>query len=180
MARNKDSVRVGRTITQEWERQESESERLAARKRVKMRKIFRVLFFVAGLTIAGVIIAMEVSVFLADREKQAQLLLEPRPEAEIIDEAGTGVTRRMKEYIAQYEEDIKAYGYSVNRAVIPAGKSREVHVFLNGYEFYVKLNIDRETAVSAEDTSRMITYLSEHDVHPEYVDVRVKGKAYYK
>ena len=81
---------------------------------------------------------------------------------------------------ALFEGDLKDLGLIADRAVVPAGKMREVHIFLKDHEYYVKLNIDKETGISAEDTSRMVKYLAEHDLHPEYIDVRVKGKAYYK
>ena len=43
-----------------------------------------------------------------------------------------------------------------------------------------KMNIDREPAVSAEDAKRMVNYVTERNIKPEYIDVRVKGKGYYK
>ena len=175
-----DNVRVGRTITGEWERQESESERLLARKKARNKKILKILTLVVILGSIGVIVAMEVSVWVGRRVKEEEEASIIQPTIEVIDEAGTGVTSRMREYIAQVEQDLADVGLVANRAVIPAGKMREVHLFLNGYNFYVKMNIDKETAVSAEDTKRIVTYLTEHSLQPEYVDVRVKGKAYYK
>ena len=77
--------------------------------------------------------------------------------------------------------DLKDIGLTLNRVVVPIGKNREIDIYIDGYdEYYFKLNVDRETAVGAEDTKRMIAFLTERDLHPQYVDVRVKGKAYYK
>ncbi len=176
----KDSVRVGRTIAGEWERQESESERLLARKKQKQKKVFKVVSLVVILLAVFGIVTMEVSVWIANRAEEEKETVVLKPTIEIIDEAGTGVTSRMKEYVATVERDFADIGLSANRAVVPAGKMREIHVFLNGYEPYVKLNIDRGTAVSVEDAKRMLQYISSRDIHPEYVDVRVKGKGYYK
>lgn len=177
---NDDNMRVGRTIAQEWERQESESERLAARKKQKTHKIIKLLSVTAILGIAIVLAGMEFGGWLERREKIEAAKNAPQPTVHIIDENGTGITARMKEYVAQIEGDFRDLGYTVDRAVVPAGKSREIHLFLEGYDFYIKFNIDRGTAVSAEDTDRMIKYLSEKELHPEYIDVRVEGKGYYK
>ena len=178
--KNKDSLRVGRTIAGEWERQESESERLMARKKERNKKIVKVLLVVAVLGVIATIVVIEVTTWASNREKAEAARTAIVPTVEVIDETGAGVTSRMKEYIGVIEKDFAELGYTVDRAVVPAGKSREVDVFLKGYDYYIKLSIDRGTAVSAEDASRMIKYLGEHDLKPGYVDVRVKGKGYYK
>lgn len=69
MRKNNHDVRVGRTIAQAWEKQESESERLAARKREKGKKIFKVLALFAILAIVAVIIVMEVTTWMVNRKK---------------------------------------------------------------------------------------------------------------
>lgn len=178
--RPNDNVRVGRTIAGEWERQESESERLAARKKEHGKKIFKIVSLLVILVVVGVIAAMEASVWINNRAKEEEAARIIQPAIEIIDEAGAGVTSRMREYVAQVEQDLADVGLTANRAVIPAGKMREVHLFLNGYDYYIKMNIDKETGVSAEDTKRMVEYVTTHDLHPEYIDVRIKGKAYFK
>lgn len=180
MAKNSGQVRVGRTIAGEWERQESESERLLARKKVKQKKIFKVVSLIVILAAVAGIIVMEVSVWMSNRAREEAEAVVLKPTIEIIDESGSGVTSRMRDFVVQIERDFADIGMSANRAVVPAGKMREIHIFLNGYDYYVKLNIDRGTAVSAEDTKRMVAYITEHDIHPEYIDVRVKGKGYYK
>ena len=181
MRKNKYDMRVGRTIAQEWERQESESERLAARKKAKNRKVIKVLCFFAVLSIIVVVAIMEVTTWMQNREKYEVAKYVPQPTVEIIDESKQGITNRIKEYVGQLEIDLKDIGLSLNRAVVPAGKNREVDIYLDGHDdLYVKLNIDRGTAVSAEDTKRMMTFLAESDLHPQYVDVRVEGKAYFK
>ena len=75
---------------------------------------------------------------------------------------------------------MQSLGLKVTKVVLPTGKSRELYVDIEGVEAYFKVNIDRGTAVSAEDIERMARYLGEQDLHPSYVDVRIEGKAYYK
>ena len=173
-------MKVGRTIAQEWEKQESESERLANRKKTKTKKVVKVLSVFACLAIITVLVIMSVAKWFEVEEKIEKEKVVITPTVQIIDENGAGVSNRMKEYVGTIEKDLHDLGYTVNRAVIPAGKSREVDVFLDNYEYYFKLNIDRASAVSAEDVSRMVAYLSEHGIQPGYVDVRVKGKGFYK
>ena len=181
MRKNSRDMRVGRTIAQAWEKQESESERLAARKREKGKKIFKVLALFAILAIITIVIVMEVTTWMTNRKKIESAKYVPQPTVEIIDESGQGITNKIKEYVGQLEIDLSDIGLSLNRAVVPSGKNREIDIYLNGHEeTYFKLNVDRGTAVSAEDVKVMIGYLAEHDLHPQYVDVRVKGKGYYK
>ena len=180
MRRDSD-VRVGRTIAGEWERQESESERLAARKKAKSKKIIKVLILLVVLGTVAAVITMEVTTWMVNRKKIETARYVPQPTVNIIDESGQGITNKIKEYVGQLEIDLKDIGLTLNRVVVPIGKNREIDIYIDGYdEYYFKLNVDRETAVGAEDTKRMIAFLTERDLHPQYVDVRVKGKAYYK
>jgi len=106
-----------------------------------------------------------------------------QPNAPIYDENGTGeISARTKEYIGLLESDLKDLGYTMSRAALPIGKMREVDINLEGVAPYFKVNIERGTAVSAEDIVRMIKYLGENNLleSTTYVDVRIAGKAYYK
>ncbi len=173
-------IKVGRTIAQKWEKQVSESERLKNRKKAKNKKIIRVLSIVVILIGIGVVILMNINSLMANRKKIEQEQSAIVPKAIIIDESGAGMTKRMIEYVGNIELDLAELGFTIDRAVLPSGKTREIDIFLKDYPYYFKANIDRLAAVSAEDIKRMIDYLNEHDIHPGYVDVRVKGKAYYK
>ena len=86
----------------------------------------------------------------------------------------------MREYIIQLEEDFRALGYTVTKVILPVNTSRELYVDLAGETTYFKVSMDRGAAVTAEDVERMLRYLKERELAPEYVDVRVEGKAYYK
>lgn len=173
-------MKVGQTIAQEWEKQESESERLKNRKKAKGKKVVKVLSVVAIIILIGVIIVMQVMNYMNTRKKIEEEKNTITPVAQIIDESGLGVTKRMKEYVGTIEQDLADLGYKLNRAVLPSGKTREVDLFLDDYSYYFKINIDRASAVSAEDMKRMISYLTENNLTPSYVDVRVKGKGYFK
>lgn len=184
LKRQSKELRKGRTIAAEREPVETESERMQARRKVHRRKtsalvIVLLLAMILGL---GAYLGMEE----LSREREAirgeQEKEEVKIQAQIVDEDNRGeISRRVREYIAQLEGDFRDLGFRVKKVTLPKGMSRELFVDLEGKDgLYFKVSIDRETAVSAEDAVRMLTYLEEHDLHPGYVDVRLAEKAYYK
>ena len=87
----------------------------------------------------------------------------------------------MSEYIGQAEADFRDAGLTPTKAVIPAGSIREVDFYLDGVTGYIKTTIDRGTAVTVEDSERMLRYLASIGVSEfTYIDVRIDGKAYWK
>lgn len=182
MKKSKNTMRLGRTIVAERERTESESERMIARKKAKSKKALMTVISLVILAVAVGLIVITVYKII-EQNRDVTVKTEEKkyvPSVTIEDVGNAGITERMKEYVGKVEQDFYAYGYKVARAVVPAGKAREIDVYLDGREEYYKLNIDRGSAVSAEDAVRMIKYLDEHDIHPEYVDVRIEERAYYK
>ncbi|MBQ6394613.1 hypothetical protein IJH97_02590 [Candidatus Saccharibacteria bacterium] len=183
MRKNQNTMKLGRTIVAEREKTLSESERMLARKKAKSKKTFMTMISV--LILSAVVILLVVTIYnviVKNRDVAAPVEQDKyMPTVRIEDGGGTSyVTEKMKEYVGRVERDFQSYGRKVVRAVIPAGKTREIDIYLDGRDEYYKLSIDRGSAVSAEDAVRMIKYLDERDIHPEYVDVRVEGKAYYK
>lgn len=182
----KQVLKSGRTIVAERERAESESERMQARRKAH-RKHTTSVFMI--LLMAAVVI---LAIYLGGKEMMQQKSVVPSEQigngedntiaAEVIDEE-TGnlqLSGRMKKFIATLEQDFRDLGYKVRRVILPTGKSHELYIDLEGIDPYFKVSTDRDTAVSAEDVKRVIRYLEEGDIHPQYVDVRVEGKAYYQ
>ena len=184
----------GRTIGERREQLETASERAAIHEKTKRRKTRRIVF-----TIAGFLVAFGLCVFLisrlapsSDGEGMATntvtsttIVVPYTPTIEVIDEdaAATGghLTSYMKEYIGQAEADLRELGYVPIKAVVPSGTIREVDFYLDGYNGRIKMTTDRGTGVSAEDTDRMLRYLTSIGVTDfEYIDVRIDGKAYWK
>lgn len=174
-------MKLGRTIVAERERAESDSERMLARKKVHRKQRTSVIVVVLMGVILGLIIYMGVNEWGERREAMNSVVAEVEIRAQVIDEDNRGqVSARTKTYIAQLERDLADLGYTVTKVTLPTGMSRELYVDLEGKEGYFKVNLDRETAVSAEDMDRMIRHLEKNGVVPEYVDVRIEEKAYYK
>lgn len=175
-------VKRGQTIVAERERAESDSERMLARKQLRQKRVRAVISACLMLSILGLLTYLGAKE-LAGMGKETDLgkATEKKVTAEIVDESGRGqISSRMKDYIVQLEEDFRALGYTVTKVTLPVATSRELYVDLAGETTYFKVTMDRDAAVTAEDATRMMKYLREKDLHPEYVDVRVEGKAYYK
>lgn len=174
-------IRRGQTIVAERERAESESERMVARQKVRRKHVLSVLLVAALFLAIGGLAYVGVSSMVQSKVQPKAPAEEYEINAEVVDESGhTQVSSRVREYIGRLERDFAALGQRVERVVLPAGMSRTLYVDLAGEPTYFKVNMDRGSAVSAEDAKRMLDYLKEHDLHPEYVDVRVEGKGYYK
>jgi hypothetical protein len=108
------------------------------------------------------------------------------PDVQIDDESGISVvngtaivSNSFLGFVGKVVSAAKSYGYNVTNAIIPSGTTRQLEIKLSGYSFLVKLSIDRGATEQIEDMSNAIKYLSSQSVTPQYIDVRVSGKAYY-
>ena len=185
-------TQVGRTISEKRERPETKNERAAARKKDKQKNARRVILVtIVFIALAGILVYLGFTFLGQDREEQSPTPSEATPTTvyeptiEIIDEdasaTGGKITSRMREYIGQAEADFKDIGYTPVKAVLPANAIREVDFYLDGYTGYIKLIIDRDSAVSVEDADRMLRFLSTQGVSEfQYIDVRIDGKAFWQ
>lgn len=185
------TMKSGRTIGEAREKLETRNERAAARKKDKTKKIYRVSFTSFAFVITAIALAVLFLIFINQDEPVIPVLDEPtsvevfEPTIEIVDQdAGITsgkITSRMKQYVGQAESDLRELGYTPTKAVIPTGSIREVDIYLDGYTGFVKMTVDRASAVSAEDTDRLIRYLASNGINDfEYLDVRLDHQAYWK
>ena len=182
------TLKSGRTIASVRERPETTSERLEAKKKIKKRQTFRVGFTVILFLVVAAAVIVAIAIFLKNRaENEAEttpttVVKTYKPTIEVVNENATsGITTRMTEYIGQLETDLRDLSLTPVKAVIPAGAIREVDFFLDGYTGFIKTTIDRGSGVTAEDTERMLRYLKEQGINDfTYIDVRIDGKAYWK
>ena len=68
---------------------------------------------------------------------------------------------------------------AVTDIIIPAS-TRQVDLKLQGRGYPFKTHTDRDPLQQAEDIINTIKWLDDKKLTPEYVDVRVEGKAYFK
>lgn len=177
-------MKIGKTIVSSREKAVSESERLELRKKQEKKKRFSIAVFFIVLLLVIVLIAGLILNYASERKKNElpeHLGKTYTSTVEIIDEDGSGyITDKIKSAVGMLEEDFQEYGYKVAKALVPAGMTREVDIYLDGMDTYFKVHVDRSTSESAEDAVRMINYLDKKDIKAKYVDVRIAGRAYYK
>ena len=181
-------MQAGKTIAAKRERMAPDSERERVRRTIRKRKFFSIL---AVILLAGAMIYLGVRAIQEwigwMSKKEEVIIVEREPSVEIInDETGRRadkdeVSSRVKEYVANLEEEFILLERKVVRAHLPVGKTREIDVELEGVSGLIKISIDRNAAVSAEDAVRMLKYLEEKGIGAfEYIDVRVERKGYWR
>jgi hypothetical protein len=109
------------------------------------------------------------------------------PKVQIVDESGVSpeqgsavVGTRLLGFMGRVVAQAQGRGYTVTRAVLPQGTTRQVDVYFKGVKTYVKFSIDRGAGEQTEDAARSLAYLKSKYVTPRYIDVRVPGRAAYK
>ncbi len=179
-------MQAGKTIAAKRERLEADSERDRVRKVIRRRKVMAILVVIL---FSGLLFFLSFRVFQEWAKwatmRQEVIVIGKEPSVEVIDET-TGKTAenlssRIKEYIANLEEEFAIIGRKIVRVHIPVGKIREIDVEVENFIGVIKVSLDRNPAVSAEDASRMLNYLEGQGIQScEYIDVRVERKAYWK
>lgn len=108
------------------------------------------------------------------------------PKVKIIDKNATELngglvaSNRFLSFVGQVVGDLEARGLTVTKATIPTLTTRQLEVHIQGVKPYFKLTIDRSVGEQSEDIARIVRYFEKRGTKPGYVDVRVKGKAFYK
>jgi hypothetical protein len=108
---------------------------------------------------------------------------------EVIDynnmELGEKMPKKILSFLGQLIADVREEGINISGISIPAGKAREIdiEVVSGGEAVIFKLSIDRSTAEQVEDVSRIIRHFEQNKIKfgtLEYIDIRVKGRAFYR
>lgn len=189
-ANRQSAFRMGRTIGEQREHLETANERAAARKKDKKRQARRTTFAIIGFSCLIVVLVLLGFIFVGNGRPAPDepIIDEPvslEPTITIVDEDATSggekITNRMRLYVGQAEQDFRDLGLQPIKAVIPTGTIREIDFYLDGHPGFIKMNIDRDSAVSVEDAERMLRYLASIEVSEfQYIDVRISGKAYWR
>jgi len=74
----------------------------------------------------------------------------------------------------------KSAGYKVTQVIIPEGTTRQIELKIDGLNYLTKLSIDRPAGEQIEDMANAIRWFQSHKQSPQYIDVRVSGKAFYR
>ncbi|MFZ1301589.1 MAG: hypothetical protein WAQ27_03360 [Candidatus Microsaccharimonas sp.] len=109
------------------------------------------------------------------------------PGVQIVDESGispeegsTVASSRLLGFLGRVVAQAESRGYVVTQAILPVGMTRELDIQLQDTATRIKLSTDRGAGEQIEDMSRALVYLKGRGMTPEYVDVRVSGRAAYK
>jgi hypothetical protein len=109
------------------------------------------------------------------------------PSVEIIDKSGVQIdsgqavaSNRFLGFVGLVVGLSRQDGYTVTQVIIPERTTRQVQLRLEGVSFPIKFSVDRRAGEQVEDMVRALKWLRARDFNPEYLDVRVGGKAFYK
>lgn len=111
----------------------------------------------------------------------------PTPSVQIVDNSGVQAaggqaiaSNRFLSFVGRTVGLTKTQGYTVTQVAIPVGTTREVELRIDSLAYPVKLSIDRGVGEQVEDMVRAIRWFQQKKQSPQYIDVRVSGKAYYR
>lgn len=109
------------------------------------------------------------------------------PEVIIVDNSGvehtTGTaiaSARFLSFVGRTVAIAQQNGLAVSQVAIPAGTSRQVELSVQGVEYPFILSIDRSPGEQVEDSVRSLQYFQREGRTPAYVDVRVKGRVFFR
>ena len=108
------------------------------------------------------------------------------PVVSVIDQSGIQQTpgtavasSRFLAFVGRVVSEAGKYSLVVEQAVIPAGTTRQLEVKVQGRGYPIKLSLDRPAGEQVEDMKNALGYFDARQA-PQYVDVRVSGRAYYR
>lgn len=111
----------------------------------------------------------------------------PTPVVKIVDNSGVAHTSgtaiasaRFLAFVGRAVALVEKNGLNVTQVAIPAGTSRQVALSLANKPYTVVMSIDRSAGEQVEDMVRTVQYFDTRGRAPQYIDLRVKGKAYYR
>ena len=108
------------------------------------------------------------------------------PEIKIIDNSGvendseSPISARFLRFVGQVVSHLNDKNHTVEYVKIPMGAIRYVEFYLSGREYPFKAQIDRNPFEQAADIVAIARYLDQRGIAPQYIDVRVSGKAFWR
>lgn len=96
------------------------------------------------------------------------------------DQGGIVASTRFIRFLGQIVAAVNGYGLGEVEAVVIPPATRQIDLKLKGREYIVKTNTDRDPLQEAEDIAHSLKYFDQKNIKPQYVDVRVPHKAFYR
>jgi cell division septal protein FtsQ len=92
-----------------------------------------------------------------------------------------GISSRMLEFIGKTIAGIESSGVGKVREVsIPVSAARYVEMRLTDRDFLIKVQIDRDVDSQITDIKNMVKYLDDRNLKPNYIDVRIKNRGFWR
>lgn len=96
-------------------------------------------------------------------------------------DAGVIASSRQLRFIGRVITLVNASGLgAVQRVELPAHSTRQVDFWLEGRGYPLKTHLDRDPAGQAADMISALRYADSKGIVPQYLDVRVSSKAFYR
>ena len=95
-------------------------------------------------------------------------------------DASAVASERMIRYIGRLVALVQQGGFTITKVELPANTSRQVVLYLEGRGYPMRTHLDRDAAAQAADVVNAVKYFDSKGLRPEYIDVRVSSKAFYK
>lgn len=96
------------------------------------------------------------------------------------DDSGIVASTRFIRFLGQLVAAVNGYGLGAVETVIIPPVPRQIDLKLQGREYIIKTNTDRDPSQEAEDIANALKHFDRKGIKPQYVDVRVAHKAFYK
>ena len=96
------------------------------------------------------------------------------------DSGNSVASQRFLKFLGKMVGAVNAGGKGKVISVVIPASTREIDLRLEGRDYPIKTHIDRDPLQQAEDIVSALNYFDNKKTKPEYIDVRVAGKAFYK
>jgi hypothetical protein len=93
---------------------------------------------------------------------------------------GAVASGRFISFLGRMVGALNDYGKGRVESVTLPASTREIDLKLQGRGSLIRTHIDRDPVEQAEDIANALTYFDSKGAKPDYIDVRVSGKAFYK
>lgn len=110
-----------------------------------------------------------------------------RPNVQIVDNSGIQVQAGQAVASNQFLGFVgRVVGFSnarqriVTKVIIPEATTRQIELTIKEVPYPIKMSVDRSAGEQVEDMVRAMRWLADNNKSPEYLDVRVSGRAFYR
>lgn len=97
-----------------------------------------------------------------------------------LDDNSRVISGRLLSFIGRVIAMLSERGYQTSEVIMPAGTVHRFDIRIDGFNLYAKMTIDNDPAEQVENLVNSLEYVKRVNLMVEYLDVRVKQKAFYK